>query len=186
MSKAMLRTAVALALICAAAGLPVPAMAQAPKASPPPAAVTPDELAKRLDAAAKLVEVMQLDKQSEAILPQLLELLMPAISRGNTGHEAQIQQIMSEELLTAFQNQRPALLAIYKEAYAKNFTVEELQAMTAFYATPIGQSVLAKMPKLTQDSMTAGAQLGQKAAQDALPRIFSRMQAAQLAVPKGT
>lgn len=41
--------------------------------------------------------------------------------------------------------------------YAKNFTVEELAEMNAFYQTPVGQKTVQLMPQLA----AAGAQIGQ-------------------------
>ncbi|MGZ3180975.1 MAG: DUF2059 domain-containing protein [Telluria sp.] len=37
--------------------------------------------------------------------------------------------------------------------YAKHFTAEELKQMTAFYASPAGQKMLAEMPQIAGESM---------------------------------
>ena len=49
-----------------------------------------------------------------------------------------------------------AITAQLAEIYADNFSAEELQAYIAFYQTPAGQKMVAKMPEL----MKIGAQLG--------------------------
>jgi hypothetical protein len=177
----------ALGLIALGTASVATAAEKAPAAPPtPPVAVLPADLANRLDAADKLVEVMHLDKQLEAVLPQFINLMFGALVPGNGGHEEQIRQILGEELNASFQRKQPEMMALYRQIYAKNFTLEELLALKAFYGSPVGQSLLAKTSKLTQDSMAEGAAIGQKAAMDALPRVYARMQAAQLAVPKGT
>jgi hypothetical protein len=142
--------------------------------------------AARLAAAAKLVETMHLASQLDAILPQMIEMTMGALTRGNTGKEAQINRILTEEFGRAVDAQKPAFMTLYRDLYARNFSLAEIEGMQAFYATPIGQSVLTKMPELTRDSMQSGMALGQKAAQAAIPEIMKRMQAAQLEVPRGT
>jgi hypothetical protein len=53
--------------------------------------------------------------------------------------------------------------------YDRNFTAEEIDGMVAFYSSPVGQKVLAKMPAVMQQSMqvgqTWGAELGKKVIQ---------------------
>lgn len=50
--------------------------------------------------------------------------------------------------------------------YAQNFTDEELDGIIAFYETPIGQSVLEKMPAVVQESLVAGQSWGLSIAQE--------------------
>jgi len=52
--------------------------------------------------------------------------------------------------------------------YAQHFTIEELDAIIAFYKTPAGQSVLEKMPLVLQDSMLIGQHWGTEIAQQIL------------------
>jgi len=53
--------------------------------------------------------------------------------------------------------------------YARYYTVEDMQAMAAFYRTPTGRKTLTLMPKLMNDSM----QMGQRIMQ---PRLQKAMQ----------
>lgn len=57
--------------------------------------------------------------------------------------------------------------------YAQNFTNEELDGIIAFYRTPIGQSVIEKMPAVIQESLSAGQIWGISIAQE----IISDMEA---------
>ena len=50
--------------------------------------------------------------------------------------------------------------------YARNFTVEELDGIVAFYRTPVGQSVLEKMPAVFEDSLLVGQHWGLSIAQE--------------------
>jgi len=55
--------------------------------------------------------------------------------------------------------------------YAQNFTDEELDGIIDFYRTPVGQSVLTKMPTVVQDSLQAGQQWGLSLAQEVLEEL---------------
>jgi hypothetical protein len=48
--------------------------------------------------------------------------------------------------------------------YAKHFSMEDIQSLTKFYESPLGQRVVKTMPEVAQESQTAGAQIDQKAA----------------------
>lgn len=50
---------------------------------------------------------------------------------------------------------QPAMLAAYRDTY----TQEEVDAQIAFYRSPVGQSISAKMPVVMQRSMAASQQL---------------------------
>lgn len=184
MGTSMLRHLV-LGLSALASGAGAHAADPAP-AAPPAAAAPSADMAARTKTAARLVEVMQLDRQLESLMPQLVGLMMGSLVQGNTGKEAQIRQILTEEINAAFRAEQPAMMALYRDLYARNLTLAELEGMIAFYSSDVGRSVLGKMPTLTQEGMQGGAAIGQKAAQAAIPRVIERMQAASLEVPKGT
>jgi uncharacterized protein len=50
--------------------------------------------------------------------------------------------------------------------YARNFSVDELHDITAFFRSPTGQKYLAYLPSITQENMAAGRQFGQEVADD--------------------
>jgi hypothetical protein len=52
--------------------------------------------------------------------------------------------------------------------YARAFTMEEIQEITKFYESPVGQKIVKQMPKVTQDSQNAGVQIEQNAAMSVL------------------
>lgn len=53
--------------------------------------------------------------------------------------------------------ERGLLAAVYP-VYDRHFTLEELNAMVAFYRTPTGQKALKVMPQVTMGAMQAGQQ----------------------------
>ena len=46
--------------------------------------------------------------------------------------------------------------------------------LLAFYRTPLGQKMIAKMPALMQDSMTVGVQWGQSKAAEIVERLKAK------------
>ena len=54
--------------------------------------------------------------------------------------------------------------------YAKHFDEAELQGMIDFYSSPLGKKVIAEMPALMQESITAGQAWGKQLGERALAR----------------
>ena len=63
------------------------------------------------------------------------------------------------------------LKPIYIEVYTSVFDEDELTEMVAFYKTPLGQKMLAKMPELMQKSMT----ITQESLADKLPELEQKL-----------
>jgi len=57
-----------------------------------------------------------------------------------------------------------AMVAIY----ARHFSLEDIQAMTKFYESPVGQQMVKEMPDVSRESQTAGMQMDQKVAMQVL------------------
>lgn len=51
------------------------------------------------------------------------------------------------------------ILAETVPIYARNFTADELKQISAFYRTPVGAKMLAKMPQLMGEGMQVGQQI---------------------------
>lgn len=51
------------------------------------------------------------------------------------------------------------ILAETVPIYARNFSADELKQITAFYRTPVGAKMLAKMPQLAGEGMQVGQQI---------------------------
>ena len=64
---------------------------------------------------------------------------------------------------------------LFAQVYVRNFSVAELRDITAFYGTPTGQALLAKMPIVMQQSMLAGQQFGQAIAADLQKRVVEEL-----------
>ena len=172
--------AVSLAMSASAPG---PA-ATTPSATPPaPSGGTTDP--KILAAADRLIAVAGLAGQFDALVPKIIDLMMPTIVPGNTGREAELRRILSEEFVTSFGRTRPLIIGKARELYAARFTAEELNALADFYVTPLGKKSLTAGSEIQVEMFAFGQQAGKAAAQDAMPRIIERMRRANFKLPQG-
>ena len=55
--------------------------------------------------------------------------------------------------------------------YQKHLTKSDLDSITAFYATPVGQKLLREQPAMTQEAMQAGGKIGQTRIGDKMQKL---------------
>lgn len=80
----------------------------------------------------------------------------------------QLRAILSEQDFEVMRSSYniPELRQKLIEAMVKNFTVEEINAMAAFYATPEGRSIMKKIPQYMSDFMPYVQQQSMKIVQE--------------------
>jgi len=114
---------------------------------------------------AQIDELLAVTRVRESIANMLPQL--------QASHQQMIQQLMAgRELSEQQQRQLDKMMAtsmktvaeilsweqlqpLYRDLYAQTFDAEEVQAIIDFYASPIGQSMVQKMPLLMQNAMQA-------------------------------
>ena len=150
-------------IACLATGLlaALPARAQSP---------SPDAIA----AAQELMTAMKATDQIKAILPLVMQSLKPAIVQGRPEVERDFDDI-SRRLLEAFNARVNEVIALGATIYARNFTVDELRELTAFYRSPLGQKVQQKLPTVMQESMSMGARFGQEISREAGEQMINEL-----------
>jgi uncharacterized protein len=121
----------------------------------------------------KLMEVTHAQTMIDSMFAQM-ESMMKQSALQTAGHplDAQEQQILSrnmDKLMGVMQAQmswsklEPVMTTIYRN----NFSEKEIDDMLAFYQTPTGQAVIAKMPVVMQQGM----QMGRAQVQQVLPQL---------------
>lgn len=129
-------------------------------------ASSPDTLA----AARELVEAARTTEQFRTLLPLIVQQMKPAIVQGRPEVERDYDKIMP--LLMEAANQQVAGLADEVAGiYARNFAVDELRELTAFFRTPTGRKFLDITPVIAQESMSMGQKFGQRVARELQTRI---------------
>jgi uncharacterized protein len=149
----------ALALLCR------PAAAQSPSSAPSPGA---------LAAARDLITATRAADQLKTLLPLFMQRLKPAIVQGRADVARDFDAIMPQ-LIEALTARSDVFAEGVAEIYARNFTVEELQQVAAFYRGPVGQKFLEKMPVIAQESMAMGQKFGQEVAGEMRNRMIEEL-----------
>jgi hypothetical protein len=152
--------AIALALPCDR-----PAGAQSPAPAP-----APDALA----AARELVTASRAADSLKTLFPVILQQLKPAIVQGRPEVERDFDAALPQ-VIEAVSARSEAFVDSIAIVYAHNFSVDELQQLTAFYRGPIGQKFLEKMPAIAQESMAMGQKFGQEIAGDFRNRMIEEL-----------
>lgn len=117
-------------------------------------------------AAAQLLESMNMEVALQQGIEQTLDIQLQQ-NPNLQPFKATMLQFLNKYM--SYDSLKPELIQIY----AATFTATELQQINAFYATPIGQKVISKMPQL----MAQGGQLGAKRVQDNIAELQQMLQA---------
>lgn len=127
-----------------------------------------------LAAAKELVVTIHLDQQLSAILPGLIKNLKPSIVQGRAEVDRQYDAL-APIILEGFKERMSELSDAAAIIYARNFSTEDLIALSAFYKTPLGQRLLQKLPTVTQETMLAGGKFGQSVGEDMQKRMIEEL-----------
>jgi len=115
----------------------------------------------KLAKAEKLVETMHLEKNMSQMMDMVTTQMKQSFSEGlGTSATPKQKEVFDDFMDKVFQLIRTQLSwNVVKpdmvKLYADNFTEEELDGLNTFYASPVGQSTLEKMPVVTNQSMIA-------------------------------
>ena len=129
--------------------------AESPSPAAPAGANPPSEASIK-----QMLQVMQARKLVDSMIGQMDNLMLQTVAQVTQGRpippnvQKQIDQQRAEMMammkeLLAWEKLEP----LYVRVYQKTFTQEELDGMLAFYKTPVGASMLAKMPAVMQNTM---------------------------------
>src|SRR6202041_3652841 len=177
-----LRMALIAAILCTAA----PAWSQTQPgtaATPPPQHIPGQTGAKAPEAAPP----EKLDPAKEAAIRHLMDITETS-KLGENMNAAVIRQVRDFISQALPQDQVPKFMDTFSQKYtasaptgpvtdamvpiyARNFTMEEIQQLTKFYESPLGQHLVKVMPKVVGESQAAGARIDQPLAVAALRSI---------------
>ena len=176
----------AAALLCAA----IPALAQAPAAGAPaqhqpgvsgqhtaPAPTTvspaaPPSLAEKVDPAKEaairhLMDVTETSKLGDNINQFLTDRVRSIMTHSLTADKLpKFMDTFSQKFAAA--SPSSAVTDAMIPIYSRSFSMEEIQEITKFYESPVGQKIVKQMPQVTKESQDAGVQIEQNAAMSVL------------------
>jgi hypothetical protein len=165
-----------IALIAAALLTASPLLAQTPpgaaqqKPAPTqpgqPAAATPVVPSEKLDPAKDaairhLLEITGVSKEGEDIAAGWTDRVHTGMSRVVPAD--QLPKFM-ETFSTKFNASAPpsAITDAMVAIYARHFSIEDIQGVTKFYESPLGQLMVKEMPDVSREAQTVGLQMDQK------------------------
>ncbi|GAB4394828.1 MAG: hypothetical protein Tsb0032_23580 [Kiloniellaceae bacterium] len=123
----------------------------------------------------ELLEISQTETLLNEVLPVLLHQQKAAISGLRPDIPEEAWDLALEEAEAAFRESIAAFLEKTIPIYDRHLTEEEVDGLLAFYRTPVGRSVIRKLPQVTQESMIAGQQWGLAVGEEVQRRIHERL-----------
>jgi hypothetical protein len=128
--------------------------AETPSPTPSPSATPTDASIKQL------LEVAQSHRLVDSVMLQMESLMQQTIAQATKGQSipAKVQKDIDrrrDEVVTLMKEllDWQKLEPLYVRIYQKTFTQQEVDGMIAFYKTPAGQAVIAKMPIAMQTTI---------------------------------
>lgn len=127
------------------------------------------EIRKTMDAVFKAAK-----QQSREIAEQMIQEKIPETT---PEQRKQFEQVLDEVFADAM---GPKLMDEMLEetvpVYQRHLTKSDLQAMMAFYSSPVGQKLLREQPAMVQESMQAAAGIQQRIARSIFLKIDQRLE----------
>lgn len=180
----------ALPLLMIAAPLAAQQVQPVADAPAPTAPVANNPAPERLAAATRLMEATYPVGERDAYFEQLARPLMDNLVQGVTADpefQTELEQTAGAKPLfdrfvadvkqlsiDSMRETMPETMTAMTKAYARIFSVEELDGMTRFFATPTGRAYLARLPDVMRDPDVAAAQ--QKSITTSNAKAMARVQ----------
>lgn len=168
------------ALIAAVLLTAGPAMAQTPAGGTQPKAapVQPGQPAAKSEANDATGAPVKLDPAKDAAIRHLLEITGESkageniseawTSRVHDGISRTIPQDQVSKFMDTFTQKftsaapPSAVTDAIVSVYARHFSLEDIQGITKFYESPLGQRMVKEMPDVSRETQTTGMQMDQK------------------------
>jgi hypothetical protein len=155
--KTLLATCV-LFLVCSAAAV---AQTPAPNSSLPASPQTDRERAAKRAEIRKLIELTGAANISADALEKMIEPLKASYPQvPQEFWDTFVHEVHSDELVD-----------LVIPIYDKYYTREEIQELTHFYQTPVGQKTIQVLPKLSAEAIDAGQEWGRMVADRAMRKL---------------
>jgi hypothetical protein len=141
--------------LAAAAIFGAPGFAQQqPATQPPSAEAAPAPSASHIAVAREVVELSGVSRSLEIIIPQVLNEAHLSFARQRPELAAQLDQA-SQQVLLQLVPQREQVLMLAANAFAREMSEADLQAVAAFFKTSAGRAYVEKQPRLLDELLVA-------------------------------
>lgn len=123
----------------------------------------------------ELLAITQTESLLQSLLPALLQQQRQAMSRLRPDIPDKVWTKVLAVAEEAFRESLKDFIEAIVPIYERNFSEEEIDGMLTFYRTPVGRSVVKKLPRVTQESMIAGQQWGMAVGQEVHRRMVEEL-----------
>lgn len=179
-------TVAALCMVSAAA---VPAMALAQQAKPAASGADAATDPARLAQARGLVAMLDLDRTLDSMFvnlkPLFAENVVGNMSRSSEGAEFfnkirggrdRFSQVLGDAFLEGLRTRYPDFKEAAAQEYARLFTTAELEQLSAFFRSGVGEKWRASAPVLEQSMGKWGQQIGSQVGMEAMMAVMKRFE----------
>ena len=127
--------------------------------------------------AREIITMTQAGNSLEQMAARIVDQMVPAFERANPGEADRVREILETEFLAVFGQHQDQFIESMIPVYTTNFTVSDLEALAAFYRSPVGQKLIEAQPVVAEQAMRMGGLWGQKLGELATVRAIQKMQA---------
>lgn len=112
------------------------------------------------DAAEKLAKVMGTEDMMMQRLDLMKGQIAAAINKQNPAADG--SKAVDDIIMPEIRKRSGEMTELVINVWASHFNLEELQQLTAFYETPLGQKSIREMPEIMEESRKVGTDWGRK------------------------
>jgi hypothetical protein len=125
----------------------------------------------------QMAEMFDIVRHAEGLMATMRTEMFRATVRASEMSEEAATAVVDEILMPNFRARSGELVAEMMEPYAVNFTISDLRALRAFFASPLGQKWLRTIPVARTQGEQAGLAWGQRVFQDSVDRHADELRA---------
>jgi len=108
----------------------------------------------------ELLAISQTEALIHSVLPTLLKQQKASVARLRPDIPEEVWAKTFAVAEEAFRESARDFVELCVPIYERNFSEEEIDGMLTFYRSPVGRSVVVKLPQVTQESLAAGQSWG--------------------------
>lgn len=133
----------------------------------------------------QILELTHASAMADQMFSQMMKGLAGELNQANPGRQADVQAVLNQVLTPEFRLAAPELMEQNAQAYADNFSVDELKQIVAFYQSDLGRKMADKQPALVRAQSEIGERFGQQFFQRVGPKLDQAVAARRLRSPQG-
>jgi hypothetical protein len=146
-----------------------------PTASQAQTAGVPEPSAQQIELAHRVMADIGGEKMIDQLMNGMTASMIEQMSKGQPKDvQDAFRTILTPSVQATMTRIMPKMIQVMDNAYAENFTEQELTDIDAFYRSPSGRAMIAKMPQVATSTMQAAAPLQVEIRRDLAEEVCKR------------